>query len=112
MPRYLVAIHRPDDYDGAVEGHAMARDIDALNEEMIAAGVRLFVCGLQPPQKAVSLRRQPYGEVLISNGPYLPGGEHVGGFWILETATIDEATEWGRKAAIACRASVDVRPLH
>ncbi len=112
MPRYLVAIHRPDNYDAAVEDDAMASDIDALNEEMIAAGVRLFVCGLQPPQKSLSLRRQPDGELLVSGGPYLQAGEYVDGFWVLETATMDEAREWGRKAAIACRASVEVRPLY
>lgn len=112
MPRYLVAIHRPDDYDPAVEDDAMARDIDALNEEMVAAGIRRFVCGLLPPQKAVSLRPQPDGEVLVSSGPYLRAGEHVGGFWVLETASADEAIDWGRKATVACRASVEVRPLY
>jgi hypothetical protein len=35
MPRYLVAIHHPDDYDPSVEDEAMGRDIDVLNEEMI-----------------------------------------------------------------------------
>ena len=49
MPQYLVAIHHPDDYDPfAAEDDAMRRDIDMLNEEMIAAGVRVFVGGLHP----------------------------------------------------------------
>lgn len=49
MPQYLVAIHHPDDYDPAVaEDEAMDRDIDALNDEMKAAGVRIFVGGLYP----------------------------------------------------------------
>jgi len=112
MPRYLVAIHRPENYDAASVGDAMAKDIDLLNEEMIAAGVRLFVCGLQPPQKAASLRRRPDGEVLFESGPYLQASEQVDGFWVLETTTFDEAMEWGRKAASACRASVEVRPLY
>ena len=52
MTQYLVAIHHPDDYDPAVaEDEAMDRDIDALNEEMIAAGVRIFVGGLHPAQQ-------------------------------------------------------------
>ncbi len=42
MTQYLVAIHHPDDYDPSREGEAMERDIDALNEEMEAAGVRIF----------------------------------------------------------------------
>jgi len=46
MTQYLVAIHHPDDYDPSVETEAMSRDIDALNDEMVAAGVRTFVGGL------------------------------------------------------------------
>jgi hypothetical protein len=111
MAQYLVAIHRPDDYDPSVEGEAMVRDISALNREMIAAGVRVFVGGLAPAGRAKSLRAQPDGKVLITDGPYLETKEHVGGFWVLETADLDEALAWGRKAAIACRAPVEVRAV-
>jgi hypothetical protein len=45
----------------------------------------------------------------ITDGPYLETKEHVGGFWILDAADMDEALAWGRKAAVACRASVEVR---
>jgi hypothetical protein len=113
MTQYLVAIHHPDDYDPSVaEDDAMSRDIDALNDEMKAAGVRVFVGGLQPAGSAMSLRAQPDGEVLTTRGPYLATNEHVGGFWVLEAADMDEALAWGRKAAIACRAPVEVRAFH
>ena len=42
MPRYLVAIQHPENYDPSLEGEAMIRDIGALNEEMDAAGARFF----------------------------------------------------------------------
>ena len=105
---FLVAIHHPDGYDGSQEGEEMGRDIDVLNEEMIAAGARVFAGGLQAPSKAKSLR-QTKGKVHITDGPYLETKEHVGGFWLLEAASMDEALEWGRKAVIACRAPVEVR---
>jgi hypothetical protein len=108
--KYLIAIHHPDDYDPSVaEDKAMSRDIGALNEEMIAAGVRDFAGGLHPVSRAKSLRAQPDGKVLITDGPYLETKEHVGGFWVLEAADLDEALAWGRKAAVACRAPVEVR---
>lgn len=113
MTRYLVAIHHPHDYDPTVaEDEAMSRDIDALNDEMKAAGVQIFVGGLQPASCATSLRVQPDGEVQITDGPHLETREHVGGFWVLEAADLDEALAWGRKAAVACRAPVEVRPFH
>jgi len=113
MTQYLVAIHHPDDYDPLVaEDEAMSRDIDTLNEEMQAAGVRIFAGGLRPASSAKSLRVQPRGEVLITDGPYLESKEHVGGFWVLEAANLDEALAWGRKAAVACRAPVEVRQFY
>jgi hypothetical protein len=94
------------------EDEAMSRDIDALNDEMKAAGVRIFVGGLYPASSAKSLRAQPDGKVLITDGPYLKTTEHVGGFWVLEVADLAEALAWGSKAAVACRAPVEVRPFH
>jgi hypothetical protein len=112
MTQYLVAIHHPDDYDPSLEDEAMGRDIDVLNEEMEAAGVRIFAGGLRPASSAKSLRAQPDGKVLITDGPYLETKEHIGGFWVLETANLDDALAWGRKAAVACRAPVEVRPFN
>jgi hypothetical protein len=110
MTQYLVAIHHPDGYDPAIaEDEAMSRDIDALNHEMIAAGVRLFAGGLHPARRAKSLRAQPDGAVHITDGPYLETKEHVGGFWLLEAVDMEAALAWGRKAAVACRAPVEVR---
>ncbi len=109
MAQYLVAIHHPDNYDAALEGEGMIRDIGALNQEMDAAGARFFAGGLEPAAKAKSLRKQPGGEVVITDGPYLETKEHVGGFWILEAADMDEALAWGRKAVVACRVPVEVR---
>jgi hypothetical protein len=107
----LVAIHHSDDYDPSAEDEAMSRDIDVLNEEMEARGARIFAGGLRPASSARSLRAQPNGEVLITDGPYLETKEHIGGFWILEAADLDEALAWGRKAVVACRAPVEVRPF-
>jgi hypothetical protein len=111
MPQYLVAIHHPDNFDPSLESAATIEDIHALNREMIAAGVRTFVGGLSSASRAKSLRAQPDGDVLVTDGPYLETREHIGGFWILEVADLDEALAWGRKAAKACRAPVEVREM-
>jgi hypothetical protein len=105
----LVAIHHPDSYDGSLEGEAMMRDIDVLNEEMTAAAARIFAGGLSAASSAKSLRAQPDGKVRVTDGPYLETKEHIGGFWLLKCANMDEALAWGRKAVVACRAPVEVR---
>jgi hypothetical protein len=97
--------------DPSAEDEAMSRDIDALNDEMVAAGVRIFVGGLSPAGSARSLRAQPDGKGLITDGPYLETKEHIGGFWVLEAANLDDALAWRRKAAVACRAPVEVHPF-
>src|SRR5258708_9598714 len=110
MPQYLVAIHHPDNYDGSLEPESMGRDIDALNEEMTAAGVRVFVGGLLPVSSAKSLRAQPGGKVLITDGPYLETKEHIGGFSVLETAGLNEGVDWGGEAVSFRPAPCAVRP--
>ncbi len=107
--KYLVAIHHPNGYDGSLEGEQMGRDIDVLNDEMEAAGVRVFAGGLHPGSSAKSIRMDPSNRVLVTDGPYLETKEYVGGFWMLDCQSLEDAVEWGRKAVVACRAPVEVR---
>lgn len=108
MPQYFVAGYLPDDFDPSKADEAMGRKIHELNEEMIAAGVRKFACGLG---SAKSLRAQGDGGILITDGPYLETKEHIGGFWILECADMDEAVAWARKGVAATQGQVEVREI-
>ena len=109
MPQYLVSGYLPDNSDPSKMTEAMVEEIHALNREMIAAGVRKFACGLSP--KATTLRVQPNGEVLLTDGPYLEAKEHVGGLSILECADLDEALAWARKGAKTGGTAVEVREI-
>ena len=111
MPQYLVSSYLPDDFDPSTMTEATIHAINALNEELIAAGARLLACGLSPASQAKSLRGQPSGEVLITDGPYLEAKEHIGGFWILEAADMDEALAWARKACLDPRSRGEVREM-
>src|SRR6266436_3505459 len=99
MPQYLVCNYLPDDFDPSTVTEAMIEEIHALNRELIAAGVRKFACGISPAANAKTLRKQPDGKVLITDGPYTETKEHMGGSWILEAANMDEALAWAKKAA-------------
>lgn len=108
MPQYLFAGYLPDNFDPSTQDPAVVEEIHALNREMIAAGVRKFAGGLGA---AHVLRPQPNGELLLTDGPYLEAKEHIGGLWILETETLEEAVAWARKGAKACRFPVEVREI-
>ncbi len=108
MPQFLVNGYLPDDFDPSQMDESVGQAIHALNKEMIAAGVRKFACGLGA---AKSLRTKADGEILITDGPYLEAKEHVGGFWILECADMDEAMAWARKGATATRGQVEIREI-
>ena len=111
MPQYLVCNYLPDDFDPSTVTEAMMEEIHALNREMIAAGVRKFACGIAPPASAKTLRKQSDGTVSVTDGPYTETKEHMGGFWILEAANMDEALAWARRGAIACDTVGEVREL-
>jgi hypothetical protein len=111
MAQFLVAGYLPDNYDPSGESEEMVEKIHALNREMIAAGKRKFACGISPVAKAKTLRAQPNGKLLVTDGPFTETKEHMGGFWILEAADMDEALAWARKGAVACRTAIEVREL-
>ena len=108
MPQYLVAGYMPDDFDPSSMTEAMGRAIHAFNQEMEDAGVLKLACGLGA---AKSLRKQTDGKVLVTDGPYLETKEHIGGFWILECADMDEAVAWAGKGVAATRGKVEVREI-
>lgn len=108
MPNYLLASYLPDDYDPSTVDPAMVEAIHALNRDMIAAGVRRFAGGLGATR---TVRSQPGGEALVTDGPYLETKEYIGGLLILETADLDEALAWARKGAEACRTAIEVREI-
>ena len=111
MPHYLLSGILPEDFDPSSMDEATIHGINALNDEMEAAGVRIVAGGLGAPSQAKSIRPQANGDVLITDGPYLEAKEHVGGLSIIEAADMDEALAWARKSVIACRMPLEVREI-
>ena len=111
MPQYLVTNYLPDNFDPSTMTEATIQSINDLNEELIAAGARLMAAGLAPASQAKALRSGPNGELLITDGPYMEAKEHVGGFWILEAADMEEALGWARKAAMGGAVQGEVREI-
>jgi hypothetical protein len=112
MTRYLLSVYQPDGPapDPAILEPIM-QDVDALDREMRDAGVWVFAGGLHDPGTATVVRHQD-GELLITDGPYAEGKEHIGGFTIIDVPDLDAALEWGGKLARATTLPIEVRPFH
>jgi hypothetical protein len=111
MKQYLLSVYQPDGEPTAdVNLEEIMRDLNALRDEMQAAGAWVFSDGLFPPSTATVLRYQD-GEVLITDGPYVEGKEHLGGITIVKASDLDAALEWGRKTARATTLPIEVRPF-
>jgi hypothetical protein len=111
MKQYLLSVYQPDGDPPPPEvlGKVM-RDLDALNRELRAAGAWVFTAGLHPASTATVLRPRD-SDVLTTDGPFVEGKEHIGGFTIIRAPDLDAALEWGRKMARASTLPVEVRPL-
>jgi len=111
MKQYLLSVYHPE--GGIPEPAVMekiAADVDALNTELQQADAWVFAGGLYPSSTATVVRMEG-DDVLITDGPFVEGKEHVGGFWVIKAADLDAALDWGKKATRACAAAVEVRPL-
>ena len=111
MKQYLLSIYQPDgDPPPSVDLEQIMRNVTALDQEMKAAGVWVFSAGLHPPGTATVVRLQD-GEMLMTDGPYVEGKEHLGGCCIVKAPDLDAALEWGRKTARATTLPIEVRPF-
>jgi hypothetical protein len=111
MQRYLLSVIQPDGDPPPPEFlEPVMRDLDVLNRELRAAGAWVFTAGLHPPGTATVVRQRD-GDVLITDGPYAEGKEHVGGFTIIQAPDLDAALEWARRFARATTLPIEVRPL-
>ena len=112
MPQYLLSVMQPyaEDTPPPDNLDEIMADLDVLNAELKAAGAWVFAGGLHGPSTATVLRAQG-DEVLMTDGPYAEGKEHLGGLTIVEAPDLDAALEWGRRLARATTLPIEVRPF-
>ncbi|MCT2581651.1 YciI family protein [Actinophytocola gossypii] len=112
MTQYLLSIYQPDGDPPPPEVlDPLMRELDRLNDDLRAEDAWVFGAGLHPPHTATVLRAADDG-VLTTDGPFVEGREHLGGFTVIEAADLDEALRWGRRLAEVTTLPIEVRPLH
>jgi len=112
MKHYLLSIYQPDGDPPPREVlEPIMRDIHAVEQQMKDAGVWVFSGGLHAPSTATVLRLHD-SALLMTDGPFAEGKEHLGGFTIIKAPDLDVALEWAAKLTHALALlSVEVRPF-
>ncbi|TDU90769.1 hypothetical protein EV138_4364 [Kribbella voronezhensis] len=112
MKKYLLSIYQPDGPppEPAVLEPIM-KNLTSLADELRAAGAWVMDAGLHPPESATVLRAAG-DELLVTDGPFTEGKEHLGGFMIIQAEDLDEALDWARRLArILEPLSIEIRPV-
>jgi hypothetical protein len=107
MPRYLISFD-----DGAMD-HIPREDFPEVGKavhevmrEAVNAGVWVFGGGLERQMASVVAT-----DGMVTDGPYPETKELIGGFWVVDVPSREEALEWAAKTAVACRCAQEVREL-
>lgn len=101
---------------GAEAGKDFAPPADAVekmmkfNEELAKAGALLSLDGLTPPSKAAQVRFQG-GKPTLTDGPFAETKEVIGGFWMIQAASREEALNWAKRVPAADGDIVEVRQV-
>jgi hypothetical protein len=111
--KYLLAIYYDESRWPQLDEQAQQAEIDEywrLDDEAAAAGVFIASQALEPSESTRSVRVRE-SEVMVTDGPFAETKEQLGGFYLLECESADEAVEWATKVPAARSGRVDVRPV-
>lgn len=104
MTKYLISFPSEAMVVADEDMPAVSADSHAVIEEAKVAGVYVFGGGINEQVDPVLVS----GDGSVSAGLY-PGSHLDGGFAVLEVPTREEAVEWARKLAVACRCAQELR---
>lgn len=111
MQQYLLSLYQPDGDPPPPE--VLEPIMAALSDwraDLKTAGAWVFTAGLHPPHTATVLRLADT-EVLLTDGPYTEGKEHIGGFTVIRAPDLDAALDWARRLTRITTLPTEVRPI-
>ena len=110
MKQYLLSVCYPADATPPPPDRLekIMRDVAALRREMQAAGAWVFGGGLHPPNTATVIRHRN-GETIVTDGPFIETKEVIGGYWMIEVGSREEAIQWARRCPASDGDVIEVR---
>jgi hypothetical protein len=111
MKQYLISVYQPDGDPPPPEFlDPIMRRVDAWEKEIQAAGGWVFSGKLHLADTATTVRKAG-DDVLVTDGPYPEGKEHLGGFSIVKAPDLDVVLDWARGFTEITGLPVEVRPM-
>ena len=81
------------------------------NEDLQKAGVLLALDGLTPPSAGARVSFAG-GKAKVTDGPFAEAKEAVGGFWIIQVKSREEAIEWAKRCPAGANDVIEIRRVH
>ena len=111
--QYALLLYSAEDAWAALtedERNGLHAEYGALTQELQSAGVMVSGAPLEAIGTATTVRARG-GETLTTDGPFAETKEQLGGYYIVDVGSIDEALAWAAKIPGASHGSVEVRPV-
>jgi hypothetical protein len=96
--------------DAVPSAEAVAKMM-GYNKSLQQAGVLLALDGLLPPSTGARISFAD-GKALVTDGPFAEAKEVIGGYWIIQVRSREEAIEWARRAPMSNNEIIEVRQVH
>jgi hypothetical protein len=115
--RVLVLVKATEDsekgFNPTPDTMKMMEEMGKFNDELEAAGILRFADGLKPSSAGKRVAFDGASRTVV-NGPFLPAGELVAGFWLWEVKDMEEAVSWVKRCPnpMPGRSVIEIRPLY
>lgn len=93
------------------EGQKLMEDMMAFNQRLVDAGVMLGGEGLKPTRHGARVKYQGGGKTSVHDGPFTETKEVLGGYWIIDCASLEDAISWARQAPCPAGEFIEIRPV-
>ena len=111
--KYLLLIYTDEASNTPIEHLPGSEEMEGyrlLNENLAAAGVHLGGEPLVSTTEARTVRERD-GNAVVTDGPFAETKEQLGGFYLVEADTIDEAIDWAKQIPAVKIGSIEVRQI-
>jgi hypothetical protein len=104
----------PKGYEAAPPGATPPKEAVAAmmkyNEALKEAGVLITLDGLHPPSMGARISFEG-GKPVVTDGPFIESKEVIGGYWMIEVKSREEAIAWAKRCPAANYETIEIRQV-